>query len=102
MTNPDSHSNPTAREGTQSYPRLTQMAWLPVPLLALVIAGLWIADLRTVYESRVLMVLLNLFFTWLASLCICLLTARGFLANGQPGLRIVAVGSHLPGRRRYG
>ena len=67
MTNPDSHSNPTAREGTQSYPRLTQMAWLPVPLLALVIAGLWIADLRTVYESQALMVLLNVFFNELHS-----------------------------------
>jgi len=56
------------------------LAWLPIPLLLALIAGLWVADLRTVYESRALMVLLNVFFTWLASLCICFLTARGFWA----------------------
>jgi PAS domain S-box-containing protein len=97
-TNMDhSHSNPSTGQGTQNYPRLTQLTWLPVPLLALVIAVLWIADLRTVYESRVLMVLLNLFFTWLASLCICLLTARGFLGSGQPGLLMFGCGSMLWG-----
>ena len=41
----------------------TSLAWLPVPLLLAVIAGLWVADLRTVYESRTVMVLLNLLFT---------------------------------------
>ena len=37
-------------------------------------------------QSRTLMVLLNLFFTWLASLAICVLTARGFSSERQPGL----------------
>ena len=73
------------------------MAWWPVPLLLAVIAGLWVADLRTVYESRTLMTLLNLFFTWLASLCICFLTARGFLSSGQPGLLMFGCGSLLWG-----
>ncbi|MGV1006739.1 MAG: hypothetical protein ACOYEV_18670, partial [Candidatus Nanopelagicales bacterium] len=58
------------------------LAGLPIPVLLVVIVGLWIADLRTVYESRMLMVVLNLFFTFLASLCIGFLTARGFLGNG--------------------
>jgi PAS domain S-box-containing protein len=39
------------------------------------------------------MVLLNLFFTWLASLCICFLTARGFLGSGQPCLLMFGCGS---------
>ena len=43
------------------------------------------------------MVLLNLFFTWLASLCICFLTARGFLGSGQPGLLMFGCGSLLWG-----
>jgi PAS domain S-box-containing protein len=81
----------------ESPSRLRQLAWLPVPLLALTIAGLWIADLRTVYESRVVMVLLNLVFTWLASLWICVLTARGFLGSGQPGLLMFGCGSLLWG-----
>ena len=74
-----------------------RMAWLPIPLLLAVIAGLWVADLRTVCESRGLMVLLNLLFPWLASLCICFLTARGFLAGGQPGLLMFGCGSLLWG-----
>ena len=73
------------------------MAWLPIPLLLAVIAGLWVADLRTAYESRTLMTLLNFFFTWLASLCICLLAARGFLVSGQPGLLMFGCGSLLWG-----
>ena len=77
------------------WPRL--LAWLPIPLLLALIAGLWVADLRTVYESRTVMVLLNLFFTWLASLCICFLTARGFLGSGQPGLLMFGCGSLLWG-----
>src|ERR1039457_7030050 len=88
-----SHSNATAHEGTPSRSQLSRLAWLPIPLLALVIAGLWIANLRTVYESQVLIVLLNLLFTWLASLCICMLTARGFLGSGQPGLLMFGCGS---------
>jgi PAS domain S-box-containing protein len=89
--------DPNTQKELASRSRLSRLAWLPVPLLASVIAGLWIADLRTVYESRALMVLLNLFFTWLASLCICLLTARGFLGSGQPGLLMFGCGSLLWG-----
>ena len=80
-----------------SSARPSQLAWLPVPLLTLAIACLWIADLRAVYESRALMVLLNVLFTWLASLCICILTARGFLGSGQPGLLMFGCGSLLWG-----
>ena len=77
------------------WPR--SLAWLPIPLLLALIAGLWVADLRTVYESRTVMVLLNLFFTWLASLCVCFLTARAFLGSGQPGLLMFGCGSLLWG-----
>jgi len=93
----NNQSNQDHPEPTQRSSRLRQLAWMPVPLAALTIAGLWIADLRTVYESRLLMVLLNLVFTWLASLCICLLTARGFLAKGQPALLMFGCGSLLWG-----
>ncbi len=68
-------------------------AGVPIPLLLLTIVALWIADLRTPYESRALMVTLNVVFTWLVSLCICILTARGFLASGQPGLLMFGCGS---------
>jgi len=73
--------------------RLSRRAWLPIPLLLLVIVGLWAANLQTAYESRLAMVLLNLFFTFLASACIGFLTARGFLATGQPGLLMFGCGA---------
>jgi len=77
--------------------RLSRYAWLPIPLLLALIVALWVADLRAVYESRSLMVLLNIFFTWLAALCICYLTARGFLSSGQPGLLMFGCGSLMWG-----
>ena len=77
--------------------RLSRYAWIPIPLLLAMITALWVADLRMVYESRAVMVLLNLFLTWLASLCICVLTARGFWGNGQPGLLMFGCGSLLWG-----
>lgn len=42
--------------------------WLPIapiPLLLAMIAGLWVADLRTVYESRVLMIIVTSLFVCL-------------------------------------
>jgi hypothetical protein len=82
---------------TRVLGRWRRLAWLPIPLLLTVIVALWVADLRTVYESRVLMVLLNLSFTWLASLFISILTARGFITTGQPGLLMFGCGSLLWG-----
>ena len=79
---------------SQSTNRMRQwLAVMPIPLLLAVIAVLWAANPQTVCESRLLMVLLNFFFTWLASLCVCVLTARGFLAGGQPGLLMFGCGS---------
>jgi len=72
-------------------------AWVPIPVLLTLIVGLRLADLPTVYESRWLMVLLNLAGTCLAAICICILTARGFLANGQPGLLLFSCGSVIWG-----
>jgi len=91
--------DPTSRpeKPDQTLGPIARRAWLPIPLLLAVIAGLWVADPRQVCESRVLMVLLNLVFTWLASLCICILTARSFLSSGQPGLLMFGCGSLLWG-----
>jgi len=82
---------PSGQPGTLRL--LGRYAWLPIPLLLALIAALWVANLQGVHESRVTMVLLNLFFTWLASLWISLLTARGFLNSGQPSLLMFGCGS---------
>jgi len=77
--------------------RLDHLAWIPIPLLLAGIVGLWVANPPRVYESQPLMVLLNLVFTWLACLCTCILTARGFVRSGQPGLFMFGCGSLLWG-----
>ena len=68
-----------------------------IPACLIVVAVLWVADVRTVMESRPLMVLLNVVFTWLASACVAVLTARAFLATGRPGLLMFGCGSVLWG-----
>ena len=72
-------------------------AWVPIPLLLLTMLALWVADLRTSYESRTLLILTNLVFTWLVSMCVALVAGRSFLANGQPGLLLFGAGALLWG-----
>ncbi len=72
-------------------------AWLPIPSLMIIIAGLWVADLHSTYDSPALLLLLNLVFNCLASVCICVLTARAFLECGQPSLLMFGCGSFLWG-----
>jgi len=75
----------------------SRYAWIPLPLLLLTIAGLWVANPQTTYESPILRLSLNLIFTWLVSLSIGYLTARRFLETGQSGLLMLGCGSLLWG-----
>jgi PAS domain S-box-containing protein len=90
MNSPDHDHFPVAD-------RLIRFAWLPIPLLLAAVAGLWAADLRTSYESRNLLLLLNLVFTYLVSLCIAYLAARSFVASGQSSLVMLSCGALLWG-----
>lgn len=78
------------------------LAWVPAPVLLLTILALWLADLRTPYESLTLLFLMNFVFTGLTSLCIAWLTGRGFLAGGQPGLIMLGCGVLLWGLATLG
>lgn len=86
---------------TEKHPpepgRLSRLAWMPLPLLLLTIAGLWAANPQATYESLILRLSLNLVFTWLVSLSISCLTARRFLETGQSGLLMLGCGSLLWG-----
>jgi PAS domain S-box-containing protein len=77
------------------YP--SRYAWIPLPLLLLTMAGLWVTNPQTTFESPILRLSLNLVFTWLVSLSIGYLTARSFLENGQSGLLMLGCGSLLWG-----
>ena len=68
-------------------------AWVPIPVLLTLIIGLWVANLQGVYESRFWMLFFNIFFTFLAGLCICVLSARGFVQTGRPGLLMFSCGA---------
>ena len=76
---------------------LSRYAWIPLPILLLTIAGLWVANPQATYESPILRLSLNFVFTWLVSLSIGYLTARRFLENGQSGLLMLGCGSLLWG-----
>lgn len=76
---------------------LSRYAWIPIPLLVVAIAGLWVADLRTDYESHFLLLVLNLTFRSLVALYISYLAARSFQISGQPGLLMLGCGSLMWG-----
>ena len=103
----NNQSNSAHPEQIERRSRLRQLAWLPVPLLALTIAGLWIADLRTVYESRVMMGAAESGFH-VAGLALHLPVNRARFSRQRSAglvdvrLRIIAMGCHLIGRRRRG
>lgn len=87
----------TAILPTEGQPRtpgnLNRYAWIPVPLLLVVIAGLWVADPPAVFTSPSLVLLPNLLFTWLPTLCIGFLAARSFLGAGQSSLLMFGCGT---------
>jgi PAS domain S-box-containing protein len=70
---------------------------VPIPLLLSAVLLLWVADLRTSHESAGLHLILNVAFLCVASLLIGGVTARKFLATGQPGLLVLGCGATLLG-----
>ena len=71
---------------------LTRLAWLPIPLLLVALAVLWLADLRTAHESQSLMMALNLVCSTLSSLLVAILVGSSFIARGAPELLLVGCG----------
>ena len=64
----------------------TRLAWLPIPLLLLLMAALWIADIRTPWPFPPLYWLLNYGPVILIVGFIVLPTIGAFLAHGHPGV----------------
>lgn len=72
-------------------------AGLPIPLFLITILALWAADLREVYYSPHLLLLLNFVFLTFTSFLIAYLVARSFLVWGTPGLLLLGCGVMLWG-----
>lgn len=66
--------------------------WLPIPVVALAMLGLWAADLRGSFDPPWLLFTLNFLFATVASGVIVYLVSRSFLARGTPGLLLLACG----------
>lgn len=89
-----------AAPGTAPSPaagRLDRLALLPLPVLALTLGVLWIADPPGVYTAPGLLALLNLAFATLVSFLVAFLGVRGFLVRGDPGLLLLACGAEIWG-----
>jgi signal transduction histidine kinase/CheY-like chemotaxis protein len=73
---------------------LARWGWVPIPLLLLVMLGLWAADLRASYVAPpgVLFALQFLFMT-VASALVAYLISRSFVASGSVGLLLLACGA---------
>jgi PAS domain S-box-containing protein len=67
-------------------------AWLPIPVLAMAMIGLWAADLRDSFDPPWLLFTLNFLFATVASGVIVYLVCRSFLARGTPGLLLLNCG----------
>ncbi len=69
------------------------MAWLPVPLFGAATFLVWVADLRGVYESPDLLLVLNFVFSTLATLLAAYLLGRSFLIRAAPGVLVLGCGA---------
>jgi PAS domain S-box-containing protein len=77
--------------------RHARLAWLPIPLLLLIVVALWLVDLRSTYESPHLFLALNFVFSMLVSLFVAFLIGRSFLVRSTPGLLMLGCGVLLWG-----
>lgn len=68
------------------------MAWLPIPVLFVVIVILWAADSRISFEAIYLQVGLSFCFSTLSSLFVAYLIGRAFMIHGMPGLLLLSGG----------
>jgi signal transduction histidine kinase/DNA-binding response OmpR family regulator/HPt (histidine-containing phosphotransfer) domain-containing protein len=93
MPQPGPSTNQTAQP--QASYRLTTAAWLPVPVLLLIIVAAWAADWRTAFDAPYLLVGLNLGFLTLVPIGIAVLLARSFLIAAAPGVLLVSCGAVL-------
>jgi PAS domain S-box-containing protein len=71
---------------------ITKYAWVPIPflLISVIYAKLFIVDFS--YDNNLIVLILNLIFTTLASLVIIYLLSRSFLKSGRLGLILISSG----------
>ena len=76
----------------QRSPWLNRLAIVPIPLLALAMVALWVADVRVVWPLPPLTWLVHYGSVALGVAFIVIPAARSFLANGQPSVLMLGCG----------
>ena len=70
----------------------TRLAWLPIPLFLIAIAVLFLLGPDKSYENPLLLLAMNFIFSFGVSSFITYLLVQSFLAQGVPGLLVLASG----------
>jgi PAS domain S-box-containing protein len=92
------HTTPGRKYTTGSHNSIwAKLAWLPIPLFLIAIIALRATNQQTAYESRGLLIILNLLFSVAASSLILFLIGRTFLLRNLAGLLPMGAGIALWG-----
>lgn len=78
-------------------PLWTRLAWLPIPLLLVILIAVRLAGPRGVYNPFFLLIALHFVFSLLVSLLAAYLIGRSFLVRSAPGLLLLGCGVLLWG-----
>ena len=71
---------------------VSQLAWLPIPLLLIMLVVLLTTDIQSSFDSSALVMVLNFFTRTLACVLIVYLAGRSFLVHGSLGLLLLGCG----------
>lgn len=71
---------------------IRRWAWVPVPLLAVGAAALWLADVPGVWDPQLLLLVLNVVFFGVAGAAVAYLVTCSFVAAGSPSLLLLGCG----------
>ena len=76
-----------------AYRQILRRAWLPAPVLLLLIFGLALFAPATSYESPLLVLTLNVVFSAFVSIATVVVISRGFLHTGSLALLLLGCGA---------
>ena len=82
---------------TDAHSAVRWMAWVPIPVLLVVVVGLWAANLQTPHEAPYLLTGLNLIFFVAPTLFIAFVTGSVFLTARTPDYLLTGCGALVLG-----
>jgi PAS domain S-box-containing protein len=83
---------PSSADESSPATTFSWVSWFPIPVFMLAVIFLSVLDIRTVFEPRLLMPIINALVFVCASGVAAYLARRGFLAGGAPSLLLLGSG----------